>query len=215
MYNYTLIERDECVKYFTIQKRPLDLEYVSSKSIIIERDQFIRSDDWMMQSSDWLTQSSDWMYALWDQHMRSLCRTFARRFCVTLSLWRIRLATLAGDAMTIVRVLCRGASLSGSARCLTIDYRLSIFTRTKNHRGRGYFREKNFFDLMIQFCLVTTILETFSDLKRRKTFSDLKRRSNLHPTFTGKLQNGSHPSHTTIYFFLVFFCFGVSPHIAT
>jgi hypothetical protein len=148
MYNYTLIERDECVKYFTIQKCPLDLIDDSFKSIIIERDWLIRSSDWMMWSSDWLTQSSDWMYALWDAHRCSPCRTFARRFCVALSLWRIRLATLAGDAMTIARVLCRGVSSSGSACCLTIDYRLSIFTRTKII-GAGYFREKNFFDLMI------------------------------------------------------------------
>ena len=59
----------------------------------------MRSDDWMMRSRDWLTWSSDWMCALRDEHMRSLCRTFARRFCVALSLWRIRLATLAGGAM--------------------------------------------------------------------------------------------------------------------
>ena len=59
MYNYILIERDECVKYFTIQKRPLDLEYASSKSIIIERDWLIRSDDWIMWSSDELIQSCD------------------------------------------------------------------------------------------------------------------------------------------------------------
>ena len=59
MYNYTLIERDECVKYFTIQKRPSDLEDGSFKSIIIERDWLIRSSDWMMWSSDWLTWSDD------------------------------------------------------------------------------------------------------------------------------------------------------------
>ena len=105
----------------------------------------MRSDDWMMQSRDWLTWSSDWVCALRDEHMRSLCRTFARRFCVALSLWRIRLATLAGDAMTIARVLCRGVSLSGSACCLTIDYRLSIFTRTKNSTPRYISGEKIIF----------------------------------------------------------------------
>ena len=157
MYNYTLIERDECVKYFTIQKRPPDLEDGSSKSIIIERDWFIRSDDWMMWSSDWLTWSSDWMCTFRDWHMRSLCRTFARHFCVALSLWRIRLATLAGDAMTIARVLCRGVSSSSSALCLTIDYRLSIFPRIKTVKGHP-FREKKYFFRSICFCLGTIIL---------------------------------------------------------
>ena len=144
MYNYTLIERNECVKYFTIQKRPPDLEDDSFKSIIIERDWLIRSSDWMMWSSDWLIQSSDWMRTFRDAHRYSPCRTFDRHFYVALSLWRIRLTTFAGDAMTIARVLCRGASLSSSARCLTTDYRLSIFTRTKTNRGGGIFGRKIF-----------------------------------------------------------------------
>ena len=92
----------------------------------------------------YIKRSSDWMCTLWDAHKRSLCRTFARRFCVALSLWRIRLATLAGDAMTIAWVLCRGVSSSGSARCLTIDYRLSIFTQVKNYRGGVFSGEKIF-----------------------------------------------------------------------
>ena len=144
MYNYTLIERDECVKCFTIQKRPPDLEDSSFKSIIIERDWLIQSDDWMMWSSNWLTWSSDWMYTLWDAHRCSLDWMFVRLFCVALSLWRIRLTTFAGDAMTIARVLCRGMSLSYSACCLTTDYRLSIFTRTKTNRGGGIFGRKIF-----------------------------------------------------------------------
>ena len=140
-----------------------------------------------MWSSDWLTQSSDWMYTLWDAHRCSLDWMFVRLFCVALSLWRIRLTTFAGDAMTIARVLCRGVSSSSSARCLTTDYRLSIFTQIKNYRGRGYFREKNFFDLIKCFCLVTTILETFSDLKRRK-FSVLK--NQLHPYLRENYKTG-------------------------
>lgn len=166
------------------------------------------SDDWMMRSRDWLTWSSDWMCALRDQHMRSLCRTFARRFCVALSLQRIRLATLAGDAMTIAQVLCRGGSPRGCSFCQTIDYRLSIFPRIEN-KGRGCISGEKIilFDEMF--------LSDHNNLCSIFRFWITKQNQFYpHPTFTGKLQNGSHPTHATIYFFLVFFCFGVSPHIA-
>ena len=92
----------------------------------------------------YIKRSSDWMYALWEAHRRSLDWMFVRLFCVALSLWRIRLTTFAGDAMTIARVLCRGVSSSSSARCLTTDYRLSIFTQVKTIRGGGIFGRKIF-----------------------------------------------------------------------
>ena len=172
----------------------------------------MRSDDWMMRSRDWLTWSSDWMCALRDQHMRSLCRTFARRFCVALSLQRIRLATLAGGAMSDWGIVWGQVS---AGLLLLPDNRLQTFyfSSDRKERGGGVFWEKKLFCLMKCFCLTTTIPVAFFD-------SGLQNHTTIletyypHPTFTGKLQNGSHPTHTTIYFFLVFFCFGVSPHIA-
>lgn len=167
----------------------------------------MRSNDWMMRSRDWLTQSSDWMCALQDQHMRSLCRTFARRFCVALSLWRIRLATLAGGAMSNWGIV-QGWVFTGLFLLPSNRLQTFYFSSDRKERSGGVFREKKLFCLMKCFCLTPIIPKTFFDSKSQN-YTIIP-----HPTFTGKLQNGSHPPHTTIYFFLVFFCFGVSPHIA-
>ena len=147
----------------------------------------MRSDDWMMWSRDWLTWSFDWMCALRDEHIRSLCRTFARRFCVALSLQRIRLATLAGDAMTIARVLCRGVSLSGCSLCQTIDYRLFIFPRIKTPQ---YISGKKFIFLLNSF--LSGHYNPGDVFRFEKTRILNLKNNQPPPLFTGKLQNGSH-----------------------